>query len=52
MREIFVGLCNTWGFVSAALGRDYRDFAGGAALALGSAGLGLFAYRRYRKTAA
>jgi hypothetical protein len=26
--------------------------AGGAALALGSAGLGLFAYRRYRKTAA
>ena len=26
--------------------------AGGAALALGSAGLGLFAYRRYRKTTA
>jgi len=29
-----------------------RILAGGAALALGSAGLGLFAYRRYRKTAA
>ncbi len=26
--------------------------AGGSALAIGSAGLGLFAYRRYRKTAA
>ena len=44
MREIFVGLCNTWEFVPLV--------AGGAALALGSAGLGLFAYRRYRKTAA
>ena len=33
-------------------GPDVPLVAGGAALALGSAGLGLFAYRRYRKTAA
>ncbi|HEX3192691.1 MAG TPA: hypothetical protein VHS30_23205 [Streptosporangiaceae bacterium] len=33
-------------------GPDMPLVAGGAALALGSAGLGLFAYRRYRKTAA
>jgi len=33
-------------------GPDMPLVAGGAALALGSAGLGLFAYRRYRKTTA
>ena len=47
------GGANTGGGGSiGAGGPNVPLVAGGAALALGSAGLGLFAYRRYRKTTA
>jgi hypothetical protein len=47
------GGANTGGGGSiGAGGPNVPLVAGGAALALGSAGLGLFAYRRYSKTAA
>ena len=46
------GGANTGGGGSIGGGPNVPLVAGGAALALGSAGLGLFAYRRYRKTAA
>jgi hypothetical protein len=46
------GGANTGGGGSIGGGINLPLAAGGSALALGSAGLGLFAYRRYRKTAA
>ena len=53
MTAVPTGGANTGGGGSIGSGGpDVPMVAGGAALALGSAGLGLFAYRRYRKTAA